>query len=58
VRTKYPNIPVVLTTGYTKVFDTDPEFPLLRKPYQMTALGRIIHDALDASCAERPMLVN
>ena len=58
VRTKYPNIPVVLTTGYTKVFDTDPEFPLLRKPYQMTALGRVIHDALDASCAERPMLVN
>ncbi len=58
VRTKYPHIPVVLTTGYTKVFDTDPEFPLLRKPYQMTALGRVIHDALDDSCAERPLLVN
>jgi PAS domain S-box-containing protein len=58
VRTKYPNIPVVLTTGYTKVFDADPEFPLLRKPYQMAALGRVIHEALDASSAERPMLVN
>jgi len=58
VRVKYPHIPVVLTTGYTKVFKTDPEFPLLRKPYQMAALGRVIHDALDASCAERPMLVS
>ena len=46
---KYPHIPVVLTTGYTKVFETDPEFPLLRKPYQIAALGRVIHDALDAA---------
>jgi PAS domain S-box-containing protein len=49
VCTKYPHIPVVLTTGYTKVFETDPEFPLLRKPYQIAALGRVIHDALDAA---------
>ena len=47
VNERYPAIPVVLTTGYTKVFDTDPEFPVLRKPYQATALGRVIHDALD-----------
>jgi PAS domain S-box-containing protein len=46
VCTRYPHIPVVLTTGYTKVFETDPEFPLLRKPYQIAALGRVIHDAL------------
>ncbi len=45
---RYPHIPVVLTTGYTKVFETDPEFPLLRKPYQIAALGRVIHEALDA----------
>jgi hypothetical protein len=44
----------VLTTGYTKVFETDPEFPLLRKPYQIAALGRVIHDALDAARAKRP----
>ncbi len=48
VTTRYPNIPVVLTTGYTKVFDTGPEFPVLRKPYQISALGRVIHDALDS----------
>ena len=49
VTTRYPDIPVVLTTGYTKVFDTGPEFPVLRKPYQISALGRVIHDALDPS---------
>ena len=46
VNDRYPNIPVVLTTGYTKVFDTDPEFPVLRKPYQISALGRVIQQAL------------
>ena len=49
VSERYPHIPVVLTTGYTKVFEADPEFPLLRKPYQISALGRVIHDALDPS---------
>ena len=49
VCTKYPHIPVVLTTGYTKVFENDPEFPLLRKPYQIAALGRVIHDALGSA---------
>ncbi len=42
----YDNIPIVLTTGYTKAFDTEPEFPVLRKPYQIVALGRLIHQAL------------
>jgi PAS domain S-box-containing protein len=58
VSAKYPQIPVVLTTGYTKVFETDPEFPLLRKPYQIAALGRIIHDALDGSPAKHPKLAS
>jgi CheY-like chemotaxis protein len=58
VSSKYPHVPVVLTTGYTKVFETDPEFPLLRKPYQIAALGRIIHDALDASPAKHPKLAS
>jgi CheY-like chemotaxis protein len=48
VSERYPNIPVVLTTGYTKVFDADPEFPVLRKPYQISALGRVIQQALSA----------
>ena len=40
---------MVLTTGYTKVFETDPEFPVLRKPYQISALGRVIQQALNPS---------
>jgi hypothetical protein len=48
----------VLTTGYTKVFESDPEFPLLRKPYQIAALGRVIHDALGGIEAKRPNLAS
>ncbi len=46
VTRSYGNIPIVLTTGYTKVFDSDLEFPVLRKPYQIAALGRLVHQAL------------
>jgi PAS domain S-box-containing protein len=55
---RYPRIPVVLTTGYTKVFDADPEFPVLRKPYQMSALGRVIHQALNAAMTGQPMVAS
>jgi PAS domain S-box-containing protein len=58
VNERYPHVPVVLTTGYTKVFDSDPEFPVLRKPYQITALGRVIHDALNPSLSDRPVLAS
>ncbi len=46
VTNRYRTIPIVLTTGYTRAFDSDPEFPVLRKPYQISALGRLIHQAL------------
>jgi PAS domain S-box-containing protein len=46
VTDRYGSIPIVLTTGYTRAFDSDPEFPVLRKPYQISALGRLIHQAL------------
>jgi len=48
VKERYPAIPVVLTSGYAKVFETGIEFPVLRKPYQISALGRVIREALDA----------
>ena len=48
VTDRYGAMPIVLTTGYTRVFDSDPEFPVLRKPYQIAALGRLIHQALYA----------
>jgi PAS domain S-box-containing protein len=46
VTERFGAIPIVLTTGYTRVFESDPEFPVLRKPYQIAALGRLIHQAL------------
>jgi DNA-binding NtrC family response regulator len=55
---RYPHIPVVLTTGYAKVFESEPEFPVLRKPYQLPALGRIIRDALDSVRARGPALTS
>jgi CheY-like chemotaxis protein len=55
---RYPQIPVVLTTGYTKVFDADPEFPVLRKPYQISTLGRVIHDALNPAIPSPSMLAS
>jgi PAS domain S-box-containing protein len=55
---RYPRIPVVLTTGYTKVFDADPEFPVLRKPYQISTLGRVIHDALNPLVPSPSMLAS
>jgi PAS domain S-box-containing protein len=53
VKARYPDIPIVLTTGYAKVFDDEPEFPVLRKPYQISALGRAIRGALDEQAAVR-----
>jgi PAS domain S-box-containing protein len=53
-----PHMPVVLTTGYTKVFDANPEFPVLRKPYQISTLGRVIHDALNPAVPSPSMVAN
>ena len=55
---RYPHIPVVLTTGYTRVFEANPEFPVLRKPYQISTLGRVIHDALNPALPRQPMLAS
>lgn len=58
VKARYPDIPVVLTTGYARVFDTEPEFSVLRKPYQISALGRIIREALDAANGKKTALAS
>jgi PAS domain S-box-containing protein len=58
VKERHPDIPTVLTTGYAKIFDSDPEFPVLRKPYQIAALARVIRQALDAAKPARPALAS
>ena len=46
VKSRFPEVPVVLTTGYAKVFDESLEFPVLRKPYQIGTLQRVMREAL------------
>ena len=55
---RFPHIPVVLTTGYTKLFEADPGYPVLRKPYQVSALGRVIQDALNPALDRKSALVD
>jgi CheY-like chemotaxis protein len=49
IRARFPEIPILLATGYTKLFDSAPEFPVLRKPYQISDLARAIHEALEGA---------
>ena len=58
VKTHYPHIPIVLTTGYARVFESEPEFPVLRKPYQISALGRIIREAIDGAADKATALAS
>jgi PAS domain S-box-containing protein len=53
VKARYSNIPVVLTTGYAKVFDSEAEFAVLRKPYQISTLARVMREVLDRSRADQ-----
>ncbi len=50
IRSSMPNLPIVLMSGYA--YDTDAEAlggaPLLRKPFPMTELARVLREALDA----------
>jgi DNA-binding NtrC family response regulator len=43
-----PELPVVLTTGYARSLDGDPGYAVLRKPYDISSLGRVIRSAIDA----------
>ena len=51
-REYHPNLPVLLTTGYARMAETvKGEFPILRKPYELSALARAVRSAIDASAA-------
>jgi DNA-binding NtrC family response regulator len=44
----YPQIPVLLTSGYSDVVQTaESQFPILRKPFQLPALDKAIREALE-----------
>ena len=48
VRDQYPQLPVVLTSGYAKALGARHGLPILHKPYQLSALAQTIRDNLDA----------
>ncbi|HVA12722.1 MAG TPA: PAS domain S-box protein [Stellaceae bacterium] len=48
IRIDYPDIPVLLTSGYAKAASQAKGFPILRKPYRLTNLSRAIRDAIEA----------
>jgi CheY-like chemotaxis protein len=46
IRKRYPKIPVVLTSGYARALSVRHGLPILRKPYQLAALGQTIRENL------------
>jgi len=46
IRSRFPELPVLLTTGYSEYVGAEHEFPVLQKPYEMEslagALGKIL----------------
>jgi len=51
VQEKFPNIPVLLTSGYAKALAGRHGLPILRKPYQISALSEAIRGGLDGARA-------
>jgi DNA-binding NtrC family response regulator len=49
---KHPRVPVLLTSGYAKVLAARHGLPILRKPYQLSALAEAIRSTLDPRPAE------
>ena len=44
---KHPRVPVLLTSGYAKALAVRHGLPILRKPYQLSALAEAIRSTLD-----------
>jgi PAS domain S-box-containing protein len=52
VKEEYPDVAVLLTSGYAKALHTlEAGLPLVRKPYQLQTLARAIREALDSQPA-------
>ncbi len=52
VRSRYPDLPVILTTGYSDAAQAaPPELKILRKPFDTDALKGFIQDATDVNLA-------
>jgi len=47
INERYPRLPVLLTSGYSKALASRHGLPILRKPYQISALAEAIRSTLD-----------
>ena len=58
IRRRHPQLPVVLSSGYSAVLAqrTDHGFALLSKPYAMSELSHVLHDAIRHHRAEPQQL--
>ena len=54
IKNKYPNLPVLLTSGYAKALAGRHGVPILRKPYQVAALAEAVRSTLHSRAAGGP----
>lgn len=52
LRRRYPNTPIVLTSGFSGTATVDASFPMLRKPYKFEDLMQVVSRATAAHTAE------
>jgi PAS domain S-box-containing protein len=57
IRAENPEQAVLLTTGYSERIHSGLEFPILRKPYNLTELSRAVRSAIAASKAKPDNLI-
>ena len=46
LRARFPELPILLTTGYSEQVSATQGFPVLQKPYEMNALANAIGELL------------
>ena len=51
VRQRYPELPILVTTGYSEQIGSTNDFPLLQKPYEMEALAGAVGSLLKQEIA-------
>ena len=51
VRNRFPELPILLTTGYSEQIDGDHGFPVLQKPYELKSLAGAIGKLLKQELA-------
>jgi PAS domain S-box-containing protein len=53
LRERFPELPILLTTGYSEQVSATEGFPVLQKPYEMSALANAVSDLLKQEIAAR-----